>query len=274
MPELPEVETTKRGITPLLVNRVITKAIVHQPQLRLSIPDEFTANIQHLKILSVTRRSKYLLIQLESGTIMIHLGMSGHLRVDSPDKELRRHDHIEIILDNKQILRYYDPRRFGLCVYTKEAPETHYLLSKLGPEPFDTQFSSAYLVRKAQGKKQPVKTFIMNNQHVVGVGNIYASESLFLSRIHPQTPAGLLSEKDFKQLIHNIREVLQSAIAAGGTTLKDFYSTDGQPGYFAVHLKVYGREHLSCFDCSTPIKNIKISGRQSAYCPNCQPSLF
>ena len=274
MPELPEVETTKRGITPLLFNRVIVKATVHQPQLRLLIPDAFASSIESQPILNIKRRSKYLLLELETGTIIIHLGMSGHLRVDAPDKPLKKHDHIELTLDNKQILRYNDPRRFGLWVYTTQSPEVHPLLSRLGPEPLEGQFSDLFLHEKAKNKKQPIKTFIMNSHHVVGVGNIYAAESLFLSGIHPNKPAGLLSQFEFTRLVQNIQKVLRSAISAGGTTLKDFYSTNGTPGYFTVHLKVYGREGLNCLDCDDTIKNVRLSGRQSAFCPTCQPENF
>lgn len=274
MPELPEVETTKRGITPFLYDRTIIKALVHQPKLRLLIPDVFASSIQNQRILTIERRSKYLLLKLESGTIMIHLGMSGHLRVDSPDVPLKKHDHIEVTLDNNQILRYNDPRRFGLWVYTEQKPETHFLLSKLGPEPLDSAFSGLVLFEKAKNKKQPIKTFIMNNHHVVGVGNIYAAESLFLSQIHPNKPAGLLSKIECVRLAKNIQKVLRAAISAGGTTLKDFYSTTGSPGYFSVKLKVYGREGLSCLECNETIKNLRLSGRQSAYCPSCQPEHF
>ena len=271
MPELPEVETTKQGLTPLLQNRLINNTIVHQPQLRLLIPENFSLLIQNKSILSIKRRSKYLIFKLSSGSLIIHLGMSGHLRVDAPDKPLKKHDHIELILDNNNKLRYHDPRRFGLWVYTSDTPESHRLLANLGPEPLSTNFSQTYLYNKTRGKKQPIKNFIMDNNQVVGVGNIYASESLFLSRLNPLKAAGLLTFKECYVLVKNIRLVLKAAISAGGTTLKDFYSTDGSPGYFAIHLKVYGRAGLNCYSCQDIIKNVKLAGRQSAFCPTCQP---
>ncbi|CEK11915.1 bifunctional DNA-formamidopyrimidine glycosylase/DNA-(apurinic or apyrimidinic site) lyase [Legionella hackeliae] len=271
MPELPEVETTRLGITPDLVNKVITAIHVRQPKLRLMVPplDDLCRGQQ---ILAVTRRAKYLLIHLSKGYILIHLGMSGHLRFVKPKLAPEKHDHIDMILNDGCILRYNDPRRFGLWLYTLE-PENHPLLTHLGPEPLSNDFDGNYLGQKAKNKRQAIKTLIMRSEIVVGVGNIYATESLFLAGIHPQTPAGLLSQEQLNKLVLFIRQVLQQAIHAGGTTLRDFYASDGKPGYFTNRLQVYGRKNYPCYQCNHLIQVITIGSRSSAYCPQCQPLL-
>ncbi|CAM2923099.1 bifunctional DNA-formamidopyrimidine glycosylase/DNA-(apurinic or apyrimidinic site) lyase [Legionella worsleiensis] len=271
MPELPEVETTKQGILPHLEGQIIKGAHVRNASLRLPVPAQMNEWCLGKKILTVTRRAKYLIIHLNEGYLLIHLGMSGHLRVVPEGTQAQKHDHIDISLTNGFMLRYCDPRRFGLFVYTEDNPHQHSLLSHLGPEPLSEDFNPEYLSNKAQNKNQPVKSFIMNNDTVVGVGNIYASESLFLTGLHPLTPAKNLSKPQINDLTAHIKKILHSAITAGGTTLKDFYAFDGKPGYFRISLQVYGRKKQTCYRCSSLIDSILIAGRQSAFCPQCQP---
>ena len=269
MPELPEVETTKRGISPFLINQRIEKVIIRQKQLRLPIPP-LNLICAGETIQTVSRRAKYLLLQLSKGYLLIHLGMSGHLRIVSPELAAEKHDHIDLLLSNGRVLRYNDPRRFGLWLYIEEDPNQHRLLTHLGPEPLTTAFNGGYLFEHAHKKRQSIKSFIMTNEIVVGVGNIYASESLFLAGIHPQRPAGSLTPENFAVLAEHIKQILQLAIEAGGTTLRDFYAFDGKPGYFTLNLQVYGRKNKPCLRCNTLIQTLVISGRNSAFCPNCQ----
>ncbi|KTD07405.1 bifunctional DNA-formamidopyrimidine glycosylase/DNA-(apurinic or apyrimidinic site) lyase [Legionella jamestowniensis] len=273
MPELPEVETTRLGISPFLMNKTITAVHVRQQQLRFTVPP-----LQELccgqQVQATTRRAKYLLIHLTQGYLLIHLGMSGHLRIVKPGLPTNKHDHIDLIVDEEYSLRYNDPRRFGLWLYATGKPEKHPLLAHLGPEPLSDNFNLSYLSSRAVNKQQTVKTFIMCNEIVVGVGNIYATESLFLAGIHPQTPARLLSENQLTKLIASIKQVLQQAIDAGGTTLRDFFASDGKPGYFANHLQVYGRKNQSCFQCHHRIQAVVIGGRNSSFCPQCQPLII
>lgn len=274
MPELPEVETTKRGIEPFLVNQIINEVVVRQAKLRLPISSEIAAKSLGQQIKAVTRRAKYLLIELSQGFLLNHLGMSGHLRIVKHGQPPGKHDHFDLLLNNGYILRYNDPRRFGLWLYIDDNPEKHRLLSHLGPEPLSDLFNADYLYRCAQNKKQCIKSFIMTNEVVVGVGNIYATESLFLTGIHPEIPAGLLSINSSIKLVDSIKYVLEQAIQAGGTTLRDFYASDGKTGYFVNNLLVYGRKGLPCFHCETFIEAITIGGRRSAFCPKCQPRPF
>ncbi|MCW8387045.1 bifunctional DNA-formamidopyrimidine glycosylase/DNA-(apurinic or apyrimidinic site) lyase [Fluoribacter dumoffii] len=270
MPELPEVETTKEGIKPHLEGQTIQGVIVRNPKLRLPVP----ANLDELcvgkKILSVSRRAKYILIQLTKGYLLIHLGMSGHLRIEAVQKKPEKHDHVMLLLENGLMLRFCDPRRFGLFLYIEENPYQHQLLRHLGPEPLSNEFNGQYLAQRAQNKNKSVKSFIMDSDIVVGVGNIYASESLFLANIHPGTPAKKLSEATCYALTTHIKEVLTQAILAGGTTLRDFYAFDGKPGYFSIELKVYGRTKQPCLRCQHPIESLVIAGRSSFFCPACQ----
>ncbi|MDI9819198.1 MULTISPECIES: bifunctional DNA-formamidopyrimidine glycosylase/DNA-(apurinic or apyrimidinic site) lyase [unclassified Legionella] len=272
MPELPEVETTKRGISPYLINSTITAAIVRQPQLRALVTPDLNHLCSGQSVLAVERRAKYLLLQLTQGHLLIHLGMSGHLRLIQGGVAAGKHDHIDLLLGNGYILRYNDPRRFGLWLYCADNPYKHPLLAHLGPEPLSETFNSCYLSQQAYKKKQSIKAFIMRNEIVVGVGNIYATESLFLAGIHPQTPAGSLDQKQCQQLVVRIKQVLRQAIHAGGTTLRDFYAIDGKPGYFVQDLKAYGRKGLPCLQCNSLIQTISIGGRNSAFCPVCQPN--
>jgi formamidopyrimidine-DNA glycosylase len=273
MPELPEVETTKQGIKPHLDGQTISRIIIRNPKLRLPVPADINELCSGKKISRITRRAKYILLHLSEGYLLIHLGMSGHLRIVPDTTKAEKHDHIDMILSNGLILRYCDPRRFGLFFYIEDNPYQHALLAHLGPEPLSEEFSHDYLFHRAQNKNTPIKSLIMNNEIVVGVGNIYATESLFLAGIHPMAPAKSIAHAQMTKLTEYIKKILKSAIAAGGTTLKDFYTFDGKPGYFSISLQVYGRKKQPCFQCSTPIESIVIAGRHSAFCPQCQPSL-
>lgn len=271
MPELPEVETTLRGISPFLIDQTITSIVVRQPQLRLPVTPGIHLHCINKKIRAITRRAKYLLIHLSEGYLLIHLGMSGHLRVVDSHSIPAKHDHIDLCLTNGRTLRYQDPRRFGLWIYLAENPAHHRLLTPLGPEPLLEDFHAEYLIQQARNKKQPIKSFIMDNRMVVGVGNIYATESLFFAGIHPKMPAGEVSKKQLINLCKQIKNILQQAIDAGGTTLRDFYAADGKPGYFSLALNAYGRKNLPCFHCHTLLQTVVIAGRNSYFCPQCQP---
>jgi formamidopyrimidine-DNA glycosylase len=270
MPELPEVETTKQGIAPYLIDQRIQEVVVRNPRLRINIPDNFKKLCGGKLITELSRRAKYILIRLNEGYVLIHLGMSGHLRIVQANTPANKHDHVDFKLENGTVLRYCDPRRFGLIFYIESEPFNHPLLTHLGPEPLSPEFNSQYLMQKIKNKSKPIKAFIMDSQIVVGVGNIYASESLFLAKIHPATPAKNLNPEMANILVSQIKTVLEHAIQRGGTTLRDFYGSDGKPGYFHLSLKVYGRKNKPCFQCNTSIDTIKIGGRQSAYCPTCQ----
>jgi formamidopyrimidine-DNA glycosylase len=274
MPELPEVETTRRGISPFLLKQTIIATTIRQRQLRLAISRELATLCPGQEIQSVRRRGKYLIFELSEGYLLNHLGMSGHLRIVNAETPPSKHSHLDLQLSNGCILRYNDPRRFGLWLFLTENPDQHYLLAKLGPEPLSNTFNGKYLFHRAQHVRQNIKSFIMKNEIVVGVGNIYATESLFLAGIHPQTPAFKLKQENFAALARNIKQVLQQAIAAGGTTLRDFHAADGKPGYFSTNLQIYGRKNLPCFQCNTLIQAITIAGRNSAFCPSCQGPLL
>jgi len=269
MPELPEVETTLRGISPALQGRVIREVRVRNASLRWPVTDE----VQQACGQSVTglrRRAKYLLIELQTGGLMIHLGMSGSLRICDMDDAPRKHDHVDIVLDNGVCVRFNDPRRFGLLLWWREPANEHPLLRELGPEPLLNSFSGDYLWQKSRGRRGAVKNFIMNGKIVVGVGNIYASEALYMSGIHPQRAAGRISAARYSALADAIVDVLERAIQQGGTTLRDFTDSDGNPGYFAQELLVYDRERLPCFQCQAPIRKKVIGQRSSYYCARCQ----
>jgi len=273
MPELPEVETTRKGIQPYLEKATITAVTIRQFSLRWPIDSDLAEILTTQVIHHVRRQAKYILIECDHGTLMIHLGMSGSLRV--MDKVERnnpgKHDHIDIEFSNGHLLRYTDPRRFGAVLWTNEPIKQHKLISHLGPEPLLKAFDAHYLWQQAQSKRCSVKTLIMNGQIVVGVGNIYANESLFLANIHPKTTAQTLSLAQCEKLTEQIKEVLSKAIKAGGTTLKDFTNSEGKPGYFAQHLNVYGRKDEACFHCGNKIQHYKETQRATYYCPVCQP---
>ncbi len=270
MPELPEVETTLRGITPSLDQRRIVEIIVRNASLRWPVPAE-VKQAAGQAVAACRRRAKYLLIEMAGGGgLLIHLGMSGSLRVCRADDEVRKHDHVDIVLDSGQCIRFNDPRRFGVFSWWDEPAGRHPLLRELGPEPLSDRFSGAHLHSRSRGRKSAVKNFIMDGKIVVGVGNIYASEALFMAGIHPSRAAGRISATRYDALASAIRDVLDRAIRRGGTTLRDFLNSDGNPGYFAQELLVYDREGLPCFRCETPIRKKVIGQRSSFYCPSCQ----
>ncbi len=269
MPELPEVETTRRGITPYVKKQQVTDVVIRQASLRWPVPRNLKQKLQNQTIKEVRRRAKYLLFVTEAGYMIIHLGMSGSLRMVNNNMTANKHDHVDIVF-KKKTLRYHDPRRFGSILWTKEDPLQHKLLINLGPEPLSAEFTGTHLHKLAKTKKVNVKTFIMNSQIVVGVGNIYASESLFLSGIHPQRAAGRISLTRYEKLAENIKQVLRDAIELGGTTLRDFVREDGNPGYFANKLNVYNQTGQPCPVCKNPIKVRTISQRSSFFCVQCQ----
>ncbi|KTD28029.1 bifunctional DNA-formamidopyrimidine glycosylase/DNA-(apurinic or apyrimidinic site) lyase [Legionella maceachernii] len=271
MPELPEVEITRQGISPFLLYQTITATVIRHQQLRLVVPPDLQQRCVGKQVKAISRRAKYLLFELSEGFLLNHLGMSGHLRIVTQDVAPGKHDHLDLILSNGKVLRYNDPRRFGLWLYIEKNPDHHPLLAHLGPEPLSETFNPTYLFSRARGKTQNIKAFIMRNDIVVGVGNIYATESLFKAGIHPLTAAGRVTFADFAKLAPSIKQVLQQAIHAGGTTLRDFYAADGKPGYFVNKLQVYGRKNMPCYQCSTTVETVTIAGRTSAFCPVCQP---
>lgn len=270
MPELPEVETTRRGVAPHVSGAQVAEVIVRQPRLRWPVPDDLPARLLGQKLLEVKRRAKYLLFQFDVGYLVIHLGMSGSLRVVSPGAPVAKHDHVDLVFDNGCSLRYTDPRRFGAILWLGEDPFEHPLLSKLGPEPLSDDFDGQRLFELSRGKQQSVKTFIMDNPVVVGVGNIYANEALFASGIDPRRPAGKISKVRYQRLADNIKDILAKAVEQGGTTLRDFVGGDGKPGYFKQELKAYGRGGQPCLNCGAVMKEIKLGQRASVYCAKCQ----
>ena len=268
MPELPEVETSRRGILPYLKGQTIEQIIVRNPKLRWPI-DETINNTQGQVIVDVKRRAKYLLLQLTDDWIVIHLGMSGSLRILETNQPPAKHDHVDLVLVNGVRLRYTDPRRFGSWLWTHSIEELPQL-KQLGPEPLTDDFSANYLFEKANNRKIPIKSWIMDNHIVVGVGNIYASESLFLAKINPNRKVSSLTLVECERLVTAIKLVLTESIEQGGTTLKDFVQSDGKPGYFVQNLQVYGREGEKCLICQSNIKSNRIGQRNTFYCETCQ----
>jgi formamidopyrimidine-DNA glycosylase len=271
MPELPEVETTRRGILPWLQGKKIMKVVVREPRLRWPISTELAPELAGQTVTAVDRRGKYLLMRTRKGTVLIHLGMSGSLRLAVVGEPLKKHDHVDFILASGRCLRYHDPRRFG-CILWVEGNDAarHPLLAELGPEPLSSEFTGDYLLAKAEGKTTPVKALIMDSQVVVGVGNIYANEALFAAGIDPARKAGTLTIDRCEALVREIKTVLDRAINVGGTTLRDFVGGDGKPGYFAQTLQVYGRGGQTCVNCMTPLKETRQGQRTTVYCPRCQ----
>jgi formamidopyrimidine-DNA glycosylase len=270
VPELPEVETTRRGIAPWLEGRRIRELRVRQRRLRWLVPRGLEAQFAGASVRAVERRAKYLLLRLETGTALVHLGMSGSMRITRPEDAAGDHDHFDIVTDAGVCVRFNDPRRFGSLVWTRSDPLQHRLLAGLGPEPLESGFDGAYLWQRARGRRVAIKLFIMNAAVVVGVGNIYASEALHRARIHPRRAAGRIARPDMARLAAAIREVLHDALTLGGTTLRDFHFGDGQPGYFGQALRVYDRAGLPCLNCSTPVRHIVQGQRSSYFCPSCQ----
>jgi formamidopyrimidine-DNA glycosylase len=270
MPELPEVETTLRGIQPHIEQQKITCVTVRQHQLRWPIPNNIQEILVNQTITSASRRGKYLLLQTPTGTVILHLGMSGRLHIVTPNTPPNKHDHVDVEFANAKSLRLTDPRRFGAFLWTADDPLQHALLKDLGPEPLSSDFTDDYLWTQASNKKVAVKSFIMDSKIVVGVGNIYANEALFAADIHPEKPAGKISAAAYTKLTQEIKKILQYAIQQGGTTLKDFLNSDGKPGYFKLHLKVYGRGGLACFTCQKKLTEIRLGQRSTVYCARCQ----
>ncbi|MET0104227.1 MAG: bifunctional DNA-formamidopyrimidine glycosylase/DNA-(apurinic or apyrimidinic site) lyase [Sedimenticola sp.] len=269
MPELPEVETTRRGIEPHILGKRITGVIIRQPRLRWPIPRTLQRTLKGETITRVERRAKYLLLVTAKGHLIMHLGMSGSLRVLPPDTPPGPHDHFDLVFEDC-CLRLRDPRRFGAVLWTREDPMAHELIAHLGPEPLSDDFNGDYLHALATRRKVAVKNFIMDGKVVVGVGNIYASESLFMSGIHPQRAANRISRARYETLAKNIKAVLSAAIAQGGTTLRDFQREDGKPGYFSQELRVYGRNGEPCPNCGKPVSQRTIGQRSSYFCNHCQ----
>lgn len=269
MPELPEVETTRRGIEPYLLNRMITRVIIHNGSLRWPVPLSVKA-LEGELVSSVKRRGKYLLINAPAGTAIVHLGMSGSLRICDPKDARRKHDHIELLTDSNRCLRFHDPRRFGCFLWQATDEPVHSLLAKLGPEPLSNAFSPDHMFKATRKRQVAIKNLIMNSRIVVGVGNIYASESLFMAGIRPSRAAKNITKKESAKMVEAIKLVLQRSINQGGTTLRDFVNSDGNPGYFAQSLHVYGREGETCRVCKSLIAQKVMAQRSTFYCPHCQ----
>ncbi|NTS75701.1 bifunctional DNA-formamidopyrimidine glycosylase/DNA-(apurinic or apyrimidinic site) lyase [Catenovulum sp. SM1970] len=269
MPELPEVEVTRLGITPHIADQTIDDIIIRNPNMRWPIPSEVLL-AKGLVIQGVERRAKYLLIATELGSIILHLGMSGSLSVVPTDSEIKKHDHFELVLANGISLRLNDPRRFGAVLWQAVGQQAIDLLSHLGPEPLTEAFNDTRLYDMSRKKKTAVKTFIMDNKVVVGVGNIYANEALFMAGIHPKRAADNISLARYQKLTQCIKTVLAKAIEQGGTTLKDFTKADGKPGYFAQSLNVYGRAGLPCVSCQRELVEIRLGQRATVFCKHCQ----
>jgi formamidopyrimidine-DNA glycosylase len=269
MPELPEVETTCRGIAPCITGKRVTRVIVRNPNLRWPVSTRLGKELTGQTINSVGRRAKYLLLHTAAGTVILHLGMSGSLRLVKINAPVGNHDHVDIVF-NKVALRLTDPRRFGSLHWTRRPAEQHRLISSLGREPLDNDFTGDYLYQCSRGRKVAIKQFIMNSHIVVGIGNIYASEALYMAGIYPKRAAGRISRVKYQLLAEVIREVLNDSIAQGGTTLRDFVNGAGQPGYFKLHLNVYGKAGEPCISCREPIREIRQGQRATFYCPRCQ----
>ena len=269
MPELPEVETSRRGIEPYLLGETIDEVVIRQRRLRWPISDDVDRHLPGQIVEAIGRRAKYLLLHTTDGTAIIHLGMSGSVSIVGADTPAAVHDHFDLALGSGKSLRFRDPRRFGSLHWTKD-PSAYWLLKDLGPEPLSAAFSGEYLWKQSRGRRVAVKPFIMNASIVVGVGNIYASESLFLAGIHPRRAAGRIARARYDNLADAIKEVLRKAIEAGGTTLRDFYGFNGEAGYFQQQLDVYDREDEPCRECGRPIAAIVLGQRSTYYCKHCQ----
>lgn len=269
MPELPEVETTRNGLAPLAVGRRIQSISIRQRQLRWPIPEAINAAVGQ-QVIAMKRRAKWLIWQLEQGHLLWHLGMSGSFRGWEQAPLPGPHDHVDVQMAGGHLIRYTDPRRFGALLWAADDPLKHPRLAELGPEPFDPAFNGHYLWQASRGRRSTVKQFIMSNAIVVGVGNIYACESLFEAGIHPRRPAGRIGVERYQRLVEAIVRILARAIAVGGTSLRDFTVGDGTPGYFGQSLKVYGREGMPCLDCGRPLKRAVIGQRSSFFCGSCQ----
>ncbi|MGD2138939.1 MAG: bifunctional DNA-formamidopyrimidine glycosylase/DNA-(apurinic or apyrimidinic site) lyase [Burkholderiales bacterium] len=270
MPELPEVETTRRGLEPHLKDQHVVRIEIRERRLRWLVPPELEEHARGSLIHKIERRGKYLLMQCDHGWMIVHLGMSGRLRVLPEPVPPSKHDHFDLILSSGMIVRYTDARRFGALLWTSEDPAQHPLLRNLAPEPLDDVFDAQWLHARLRGRNTPIKLAIMNNEIVTGVGNIYANEALFRAGIHPKTRAGRLSQQRCEKLVHAIRQTLLDAIEAGGSSLRDFFGTDGSPGYFQQNYMVYARQGEPCSICGTLIRAARLGQRSTFYCSRCQ----
>lgn len=270
MPELPEVETTRRGIAPYVEGKRVERVIVRRAELRLPVSGEISAELPGRTILRAERRGKYLILRLGRGAVILHLGMSGNLRLVPATTPPGKHDHLDIVLETGLALRFTDPRRFGLALWTAEEPLKHPLLAGLGPEPLEEGFTGDHLFQASRGRAVAVKQFLMDSHIVAGVGNIYANEALFRAGIHPARSAGAISMARFRRLAEAIRDVLSEAIEQGGTTLRDFRDNEGKPGYFRLHLEAYGRGGEPCRRCGAAIRATRQGGRSTYFCGKCQ----
>ena len=270
MPELPEVETTRRGILAALRGKRVTAMVLREPRLRWPVDRTLVTSLPGQRVRDVRRRAKYLLIELERGTLIAHLGMSGSLRVLAPETPLLAHDHYDLLLDSGRCLRFNDPRRFGSLVWAAGDPGQHALLKDLGPEPLEGAFNVDYLAGKARRRKVAIKQFLMDQKVVVGVGNIYASEALFRAGISPRRAAGRVARARLEALVESVRGVLGDAIHQGGTTLRDYVNAEGTPGYFRQELYVYERAGKPCRRCGTAVRQLVQGQRSTYYCPGCQ----
>ncbi|MBI1175649.1 MAG: bifunctional DNA-formamidopyrimidine glycosylase/DNA-(apurinic or apyrimidinic site) lyase [Sideroxydans sp.] len=270
MPELPEVETTLRGIEPHLLGQRVADVTIRHPQLRWPIPQSLPGLLRGQTIRALRRRAKYLLIDFDHGTLILHLGMSGSLRILTTGTPPDKHDHFDLVLASGKLMRLRDPRRFGAVLWHAGNADEHALLATLGPEPLGTDFDAAYLHRATRKRSAAIKLAIMDNHVVVGVGNIYANEALFRAGIRPTLASNKLSKPRCAKLVETIRQTLRAAIRQGGSTLRDFVNSNGEPGYFQQHYWVYGRAGEPCRACGSLIRQIKQGQRSSFYCPHCQ----
>jgi formamidopyrimidine-DNA glycosylase len=270
VPELPEVETTRKGIAPYVVGETVKDIIIRERNLRWPIPTSLKRSLKNQLIRKLRRRAKYLLFYTDKGCLILHLGMSGSLRVIDNQQAHEKHDHVDIVFESGHSLRYRDPRKFGSILWTKDDPLEHKLIKHLGPEPLSDEFNTDYLYARSRKRTQAIKTFIMDSRIAVGVGNIYANEALFLAGIKPNQKAGKVSKARYEKLIIAIKDVLTRAIKKGGTTLRDFINGEGKPGYFRNELQVYDREGEPCNYCKTTIKMVRLGQRSTFYCSNCQ----
>jgi len=269
VPELPEVETTRRGIEPFVAGRIIVDLHVRDPRLRWPVAPDLAARLRGQRIKAVQRRGKYLLMPTTAGTLILHLGMSGSLRMVTGSETPTRSDHIDLLLEGPVCLRLRDPRRFGCLLWTDE-PDAHPLLRHLGPEPLEGANQGRHLYLKSRGRRRAVRDFLLDGRVIAGIGNIYANEALFRAGIDPRRAAGRISEARYERLAEALRETLRDALTAGGTTLRDFSGGDGRPGYFQQSLRIYGRRGGQCLRCATAIKTVVLGSRSAFFCPKCQ----
>ena len=270
MPELPEVETTCRGIAPHLIGKRVSRVVVRNPRLRWRVPKALGRELAGQIVRSVTRRAKYILLATDAGTAIMHLGMSGSLRIVSTARPPGKWDHVDFVLVGGDCLRLRDPRRFGSILWTRKNPAEHKLLAKIGPEPLTQEFSRDHLHDVTRGRSRAIRDVPLDSHIVAGVGNIYANEALFSAGVRPTRPAGRLTLKECERLVAAIRVTLNRAIKSGGSTLRDYHAADGEAGYFQLTLRVYGRKEEPCRVCRTPIRSIRLGQRSAFYCPKCQ----